>query len=86
MPFGLRNAPATFQRVHDIILSGVRDDFALIYLDDIIVFSSSFSQHGTFIHGIETAIGRKHFVEYEEMSFREVRGSIPRAHDTTPDN
>jgi hypothetical protein len=44
MPFGLRNAPATFQRVLDIILSGVQYDFALVYLDDIIVFSSSSSQ------------------------------------------
>jgi hypothetical protein len=45
MPFGLRNAPVTFQRVLGLILSGVRYDFAFVYLDDIIVFSSSFSQH-----------------------------------------
>ena len=39
MPFGLRNAQATFQRALDIILSGVRWQTSLIYLDDVIVFS-----------------------------------------------
>ena len=45
MPFGLRNAPATFQRALDIILSGVRWQTCLIYLDDVIVFSRSTEQH-----------------------------------------
>lgn len=45
MPFGLRNAPATFQRALDIILSGVRWQTCLIYLDDVIVFSKSVEQH-----------------------------------------
>ena len=39
MPFGLRNAPATFQWALDIILSGLRWQTWLIYLDDVIVFS-----------------------------------------------
>jgi Reverse transcriptase (RNA-dependent DNA polymerase) len=41
MPFGLRNEPSTFQRARDVILSGVRWQKCLCYLDDIIVFSSS---------------------------------------------
>ena len=45
MPFGLRNAPATFQRALDIILSGVRWQTCLIYLDDVIVFSRTIEQH-----------------------------------------
>ena len=45
MPFGLRNAPATFQRALDIILSGVRWQTCLIYLDDVIVFSKSMEKH-----------------------------------------
>ena len=45
MPFGLRNAPASFQRALDIILSGVRWQTCLIYLDDVIVFSQSHEQH-----------------------------------------
>ena len=45
MPFGLKNAPATFQRALDIILSGVRWQSCLIYLDDVIVFSKDAESH-----------------------------------------
>lgn len=37
MPFGLRNAPSTFQRSADVILSNFKWQFALAYLDDAIV-------------------------------------------------
>lgn len=37
MPFGLRNARATFQRARDILLSGVRWQTRFVYLDDDIV-------------------------------------------------
>ena len=45
MPFGFRNTPATFQRALDIILSDVRWQTCLIYLDDVIVFSRPTEQH-----------------------------------------
>jgi RNase H-like domain found in reverse transcriptase/Reverse transcriptase (RNA-dependent DNA polymerase)/Integrase zinc binding domain/Integrase core domain/Chromo (CHRromatin Organisation MOdifier) domain len=45
MPFGLVNAPATFQRAMDVILSPVKWKSCLIYLDDVIVYSSSLEQH-----------------------------------------
>jgi transposase InsO family protein len=45
MPFGLSNAPATFQRVMELALSGLQWVTCLIYLDDIIVFSKSVSEH-----------------------------------------
>ena len=48
MPFGLRNAPATFQRALDIILSGVRWQVCLVYIDDVIVFSKDVESH--FVH------------------------------------
>jgi hypothetical protein len=43
MPFGLRNAGSTFQRLMDRALSGL--PFAFCYLDDIIAASSSRQQH-----------------------------------------
>lgn len=45
LPFGLCNAPSHFQRVMQIVLSGLQWNFALVFLDDIIVFSTSFEQH-----------------------------------------
>jgi len=45
MPFGLHNAPATFQRAMQEILRGLNWKFVLCYLDDVIIFSSTFSEH-----------------------------------------
>lgn len=45
MPFGLRNAPATFQRLIDRFRNGLEDILTLTYLDDIIVLSESFEKH-----------------------------------------
>ena len=44
MPFGLVNAPATFQRAMSIALRGC-EDFVAVYLDDILIFSSSRKEH-----------------------------------------
>lgn len=45
MPFGLCNAPATFQRLMDTVLMGLNFDICLAYLDDIIVYSRDLSSH-----------------------------------------
>ena len=45
MPFGLCNAPASFQRLMDLVLSGLQWSQGLVYLDDIIVLGRSFEEH-----------------------------------------
>jgi len=45
MPFGLCNAGATFQRLMDVVMSGLHLDMCLVYLDDIIAFSSTVDEH-----------------------------------------
>ncbi|XP_046143420.1 uncharacterized protein LOC123988226 [Osmia bicornis bicornis] len=43
MPFGLKNAPPTFQRVMNRVTSGLEN--VLVFIDDMIVFSSSLREH-----------------------------------------
>ena len=45
MPFGLCNAPATFQRLMQVILTGLEGKSCFVYLDDILVVSSTFEDH-----------------------------------------
>lgn len=45
MPMGLATAPAVFQRFINHVLAPYLDVFVFAYLDDIIVFSSSFEEH-----------------------------------------
>ena len=45
IPFGLTDAPATFQRTIDILLSRCRWQSFLVYLDDIIIFSKNKEDH-----------------------------------------
>jgi hypothetical protein len=45
MPFGLATAPGTFQRLMDMVLSGLTFEMCMVYLDDIIVFSNTFEEH-----------------------------------------
>lgn len=45
MPFGLCNAPSTFQRLMQRMFGDQQGQSLLLYLDNIIVFSSSVKQH-----------------------------------------
>jgi len=45
LPFGLCNAPSTFQRLVDMALAGLTWEVCLAYLDDLIIFSNTFEQH-----------------------------------------
>ena len=44
MTFGLKTAPATFQRLMELVLAGLQWSLCLIYLDDVIVFGKDFEE------------------------------------------
>ena len=56
MPFGLKNAPETFQLALDLILAGYRWQSSIVYIDDVIVFSQSFEEHLEHVRDIFKAL------------------------------
>lgn len=52
MPFGQINAPNTFQRTLDILISGLRRNKCLVNIDDVIILNKSFEEHLKQIHYI----------------------------------
>lgn len=55
MPFGLCNAPSTFQRLMERIFGDQSFQSLLLYLDDIVVFSATFEDH---LHRLELVLSR----------------------------
>ena len=55
MPYGLCNAPATFQRLMQNCLGELNLTYALIYLDDVIVYSRTEEDH---LHRLSTVFER----------------------------
>ena len=52
IPFGMTSAPATFQRYMEECLGEMRDELCIPYLDDIVIFSSSFSDHADHVRAV----------------------------------
>jgi len=56
MPFGIAAAPGTFQELMNKVLIGINGVEALVYLDDILVFSKSMEEHMTRLNNVLSRI------------------------------
>jgi hypothetical protein len=45
LAYGRAGAPSTFQKIMDVTLMGLKDIYALVYLDDILIFSATIEEH-----------------------------------------
>ncbi len=55
MPFGLKNATATFQLLMQQVLRDL-ESYSLAYIDDVIIFSATFDDHMTHIFSVLTRL------------------------------
>jgi hypothetical protein len=57
MPFGLSNAPSSFQAFINDVLRPYLDIFCTAYLDDVIVYSNSLAEHKKHVRAVVSALG-----------------------------
>jgi hypothetical protein len=72
MPFGLTNAPATFQRYINEAMRGILDDYCIVYLDDILIFSQTEEEHERHVHEVLRRL-KQHdlYVKLSKCNFHE---------------
>ena len=54
MPFGLKSAPATFQRTMNAVLRDAIGDRCFVYMDDILILGETFREHNLKLHEVFT--------------------------------
>lgn len=70
MPFGLSNAPATFQHMINDIFRDMLDNFVIAYLDDILIFSATQQQHNQHVSQVLQRLKDHHlYAKLEKCSF-----------------
>ncbi|KAL2245999.1 UNVERIFIED_CONTAM: Retrovirus-related Pol polyprotein from transposon [Sesamum indicum] len=69
MPFGLTNAPATFSTLMNQVLHGFLDEFVVVYLDDIMVYSRTLAEHEDHLRQVLTRLREHELYVKETISF-----------------
>lgn len=70
MPFGLCNAPSTFQATMNELLKPFLRKFVAVFFDDILVYSSSFEQHITHLNCVfQTLLEGRFFLKGSKCLF-----------------
>ena len=63
MPFGLKNAPSEFQNIMNDIFNSF-SHFTVVYIDDVLVYSSSIDEHWKHLHSFLDIIKRNGLVVF----------------------
>ena len=70
MPFGITNAPATFQRAMNNMLNPHLDTFVVVYLDDVLIFSKTLEDHFQHLQAVFNLLSEhKCFIKLKKCSF-----------------
>ena len=69
MPFGLTNAPTTFCTLMNQVFHDYLDKFVVVYLDDIVVYSSSLEEHLEHLRMVFRKLRENHLYVKEEKCF-----------------
>ncbi|KAI2659925.1 Transposon Tf2-9 polyprotein [Labeo rohita] len=70
MPFGLSNSPGVFQALVNDVLRDMVDQFIYVYLDDILIFSSSLQEHVQHVRRVlQRLLENGLFVKAEKCDF-----------------
>ena len=81
MPFGLVNAPATFQAMMNTIFKKFLDDGVVVYLDDILIYSKNEEEHVELVKKLLVTARRLRPSSVDnKISFPPQRSRIPRIH------
>jgi hypothetical protein len=66
MSFGLCNTPTTFMRVMNDVFRPFLDDFVIVYLDDILIFTGTWGEHVRHVRQVLDTLQRENL--YVKMS------------------
>ena len=62
LPFGLSNAPSTFQRImNDTLHEFIEEGFVVVYLDDVLIHSKTLQEHKVHVHRVLSRLREEKF-------------------------